>query len=115
MQIPLNSYRERSLTHLVSKVTMLIQITSFLILNTVLVFGINVPDDTHNDSVICMDKTLLNSCIRRVGRVNATWTASVERIGAVSIVMMKSVNQRLLNMDVKFLVRKDSQVCLKSH
>lgn len=67
MQIPFNSYRERSLTHLVSKVIMLIQITSFLILNTVLVFGINVPDDTHNDSVICMDKTLLNSCTKTCG------------------------------------------------
>lgn len=52
---------------------------------------------------------------RRVGRVNATWTVSVERISDVSIVMTQSVNQRLSNMDVKFLVRKDSQVCLKSH
>lgn len=51
---------------------------------------------------------------RRVERVNAAWTVSVERMGAVSIVMMKSVNQGLLNMDVKFLVRKGSQVCLKS-
>lgn len=51
---------------------------------------------------------------RRVGRDNATWTVSVERIGDVSIVLMQSVNQRLSKMDVKFLVRKDSQVCLMS-
>lgn len=47
---------------------MIIEIYSFLIfLNTVLVLGINVPDDTHNDSDICMDKTLLNSCTKTCG------------------------------------------------
>lgn len=46
---------------------MLIEIYSFFILNTVLVLGINVPDDTRNDSVICMDKTLLNSCTKTCG------------------------------------------------
>lgn len=46
---------------------MLIQINSFLIFNTVLVLGINVPGDTRNDSDICMDKTLLNSCTKTCG------------------------------------------------
>lgn len=46
---------------------MIIEIYSFLIFNTVLVLGINVPDDTHNDSDICMDKTLLNSCTKTCG------------------------------------------------
>lgn len=55
------------MAYLVSNEIMLIQITSFLIFNTVLVLGINVPGDTRNDSVICMDKTLLSSCTKTCG------------------------------------------------
>lgn len=55
------------MAYLVSNKIMLIQITSFLIFNTVLVLGINVSGDTRNDSVICMDKTLLSSCTKTCG------------------------------------------------